>query len=488
MPKFAGMARQNRVKSGQVTEPQRRSSMDDSRSDFMKRQRKYLIPFLTICGMALAAALATQFAPAPVPAVPANGEKTAATPAPFVTVKYKFGRGHVGDSWHVYFNEPDASVDRSDYADGIDTPLASAIDAAERSLDIATFELNNRLIYEAILAAQRRGVAVRIVTDDRHGLEDDSDTSLRDLKAAGVAIVADNRSGLMHNKFTIVDARAVWTGSWNYTFNGTYRNNNNVLVLESAGVAAAYKTEFDEMFERGQFGARSSNDGPIYIKETAGEISIIFAPEAEEIAELVASIRDARSSIRVMSFVFSLGELAAAMIEKMADPDFVLQGIFEDRNSTASWSQMPALYCAGARVRQDGNRYVMHHKVIIIDDDTVITGSFNFSKSAAQDNDENIVIIRDRVIAGLYLDEWRRIWDSAQEVSERQPVKSAATKGDSLDIAAGAAATSWAGVQFHRALPSPAEPPCNTSARNPTWERATAALPFQADRRVRVLP
>jgi phosphatidylserine/phosphatidylglycerophosphate/cardiolipin synthase-like enzyme len=68
-------------------------------------------------------------------------------------------------------------------------------------------------------------------------------------------------------------------------------------------------------------------------------------------------------------------------------------------------------------MRQDGNRYVLHHKVIIIDDHTVITGSFNFSKSAAERNDENIVIVRDAAIAGLYLDEWRRLWDSAQELA-----------------------------------------------------------------------
>ena len=105
------------------------------------------------------------------------------------------------------------------------------------------------------------------------------------------------------------------------------------------------------------------------------------------------------------------------MIEKMENPNFVLRGVFEDRNSSASWSQLPTLHCAGAQVRQDGNRYILHHKVIIIDDDTVITGSFNFSNSAAKDNDENIVIIRDAVIAGLYLEEWRRIWDSAQEIS-----------------------------------------------------------------------
>ena len=391
--------------------------MDESRSHITKRHRKTLILLLICCVMALALLLAWQFSSPAASGSLVDSENVTATPSPFVAVKYRFGRGYIGENWQVYFNEPDAGADRSDYADGIDTPLASAIDASQRTLDIAAFQLNSKPIYQAIFDAHQRGVAVRIVTDDEHGLEDKSNSELRDLETAGIPIVSDNRSGLMHNKFIIVDERAVWTGSWNYTLNGTYRNNNNVLVLESDAVAAAYKAEFEEMFERKEFGTRSTDDGVSTVHEGPGEISIIFASEADELAALIAEIQAAQSSIRFMSFVFSLDELSNAMIEKMENPNFVLRGVFEDRNSTASWSQLPTLHCAGAQVRQDGNRYILHHKVIIIDDDTVITGSFNFSNSAAKDNDENIVIIRDAVIAGLYLEEWRRIWDSAQEVT-----------------------------------------------------------------------
>ena len=391
--------------------------MDESRSHITKRHRKTLILLLIGCVMALALLLAWQFSSPAASGPLVDSENVTATPAPFVAVKYRFGRGYIGDNWQVYFNEPDAGADRSDYADGIDTPLASAIDASQRTLDIAAFQLNSKPIYQAIFDAHQRGVAVRIVTDDEHGLEDKSNSELRDLETAGIPIVSDNRSGLMHNKFMIVDERTVWTGSWNYTLNGTYRNNNNVLVLESAPVVDAYQAEFQEMFERKEFGTRSTDDGVSTVHEGPGEISIIFASEADELAALIAEIQAAQSSIRFMSFVFSLDELADAMIEKMENPNFVLRGVFEERNSTASWSQLPTLHCAGAQIRQDGNRYILHHKVIIIDDDTVITGSFNFSNSAAKDNDENIVIIRDGDIAGLYLEEWRRIWDSAQEIS-----------------------------------------------------------------------
>jgi len=317
------------------------------------------------------------------------------------------GRGFIGGWWQVYFNEPGRGG-----ADGIDGPLVNAIAAVRHTLDIAAFEMNSKPIYQAILAAHQRGVRVRIVTDDEHGLGDEKDDALRRLKDAGISIVDDSRSALMHNKFMIMDQAAVWTGSWNYTVNGTYRNNNNVLVMESATAAAAYQAEWDEMFIRREFGPRSTDDGIIRFTENGTDISIIFAPEADAIPALIAEIQQAEHSIRFMVLTFSLDELAHAVLEAAANPDIRVQGIFEKRNSGASWSQLPLLHCAGVQVRQDGNRYTLHHKVFIIDD-TVITGSFNFSNSAANRNDENIVIIRNPDIARQYIDEWQGLWDSA---------------------------------------------------------------------------
>ena len=328
-----------------------------------------------------------------------------------------FGRGYIGAGWQLYFNEPDEGIHRSEYANGLDARLAAAIDRAQFTLDIAAFELNSAALRDAILRAHERGLLVRIVSDDAHGLEDQRDDHLRQLRQAGIAIRDDSRTGLMHNKFAIIDQRAVWTGSLNYTVNGSYRNNNNMIALHSPHAAAAYQAEFDEMFERGEFGTRSSNQGPVSLELDGGEIEIIFAPEADELSPLLLELAGARQAIRFMAFVFSLEPLAEAMLLQAAYADVQVEGVFENRNSLASWSQLPALHCAGANVRQDGNRYTLHHKVIIIDDHTVITGSFNFSRSAAESNDENLLIIRHSDIAALYLEEWRHIWDSAEALA-----------------------------------------------------------------------
>ena len=192
----------------------------------------------------------------------------AATPTQvtYQQVALEFGRGYLGNGWQLYFNEPDASRTSGENAKGIDRMLAAAIDEATTTLDIAAFELNSDAVYDAIAAAHDRSLLVRIVTDDDHGLHDEGNSHLRDLLQAGIPVVDDSRSGLMHNKFAIIDQRTVWTGSLNLTVNGSYRNNNNVLVVHSALAAAAFQAEFDEMFERKQFGKRSPDDGDGHIR------------------------------------------------------------------------------------------------------------------------------------------------------------------------------------------------------------------------------
>lgn len=345
-------------------------------------------------------------------------ESAATESAPrYQEVQLPFGRGYIGDGWRLYFNEPDASARREDYRGGLESALVEAINETRATLDIAAFELNSEPIFDAVLAAHERGVLIRIVADDDHGLYDHANDALRRLQAAGVAVVDDGRSGLMHNKFMILDGGAVWTGSWNFTVNGAYRNNNNVLVMDGAAAASAYQAEFDEMFERAEYGVTSTDDGSVRFALGEGEASVIFGAEADEVAALKAEIARAARSIHLMTFVFSLEELAEAMLLRAARGDVRLRGVFEKRNSIASWSQLPALHCAGAEMRRDGNPYTLHHKVIIIDERVVITGSFNFSRNAARGNDENIVIIDDATIAGLYLDEWRRVWDSAEPLA-----------------------------------------------------------------------
>jgi phosphatidylserine/phosphatidylglycerophosphate/cardiolipin synthase-like enzyme len=155
--------------------------------------------------------------------------------------------------WQVLFTAPTGSRDASTYVGGLDIVLARAINNTRRTLDIAAFEFNNPVLTKAVLDARVRGVVVRMVTDDEHGFND-KESTVPQLVAAGIPVTTDGRSALMHDKFMILDSQVVWTGSWNYTINDTYRNNNNAIAIRSQKFVQDYQTEFDEMFLRNQFG------------------------------------------------------------------------------------------------------------------------------------------------------------------------------------------------------------------------------------------
>lgn len=338
------------------------------------------------------------------PVNPTAGSSTSGT---VQMLTFEQGFGAKKGFWEVYFTAPLNTRDRSQYKNGIDAPIATAINATRSTLDIAAFEMNNEVITAAILGAHRRGVRVRIVTDDEHGIEDD-DTTLVELELAGIPIVNDARSALMHNKFMIMDNAILWMGSTNYTVNDVYRNNNNMMMLRSQRAVQTYQAEFNEMFERGQFGIRSDASNTANFNQDGTPIEIYYASENNVVGELVAEINAARSEIRFMAFSFTRDDMGDALLARV-NQGVNVQGVFENTGSETTSSELRRLLCAGLDVRQDGNSGVMHHKVFIIDRSVVVTGSFNFSDNAVSSNDENLVIIRDADLAALFLQEFGRV-------------------------------------------------------------------------------
>ncbi len=115
-----------------------------------------------------------------------------------------------------------------------------------------------------------------------------------------------------------------------------------------------------------------------------------------------------------MAFSFTHDEVAEALIAR-AEAGVEVKGILETRGSETEYSELSTLYCAGLRVRQDGNPGALHHKVLIIDDEIVVTGSLNFSVSADESNDENVLVIGNTSIAAQYSGEFERRWDEAND-------------------------------------------------------------------------
>ncbi len=321
-----------------------------------------------------------------------------------------------GGSWEIYFTDPHLFGDPAHITGSIEETLIARINAAQSSIHIAAFEFNLPLVAEALIAAAGRGVEVRWVTDDENGLEADFEPGRGQfelLMNAGIPVRDDGRSALMHDKFIVFDHRIVWTGSTNLTENDIFRNNNNVIVVESTDLAAAYELEFAEMWD-GEFGITSPST---IDRQTAqvDEIPIeaLFAAEDGVVDRIIPLVQQARTSVIFMAFSFTHDALGEAMLER-ASAVLDVRGIFETRGSETEFSEMGRLFCAGVPVRRDGNPATFHHKVIVIDGLIVVTGSLNFSDNANDSNDENVLIIQSSRIAARYLQEFNKRWLEAQ--------------------------------------------------------------------------
>jgi phosphatidylserine/phosphatidylglycerophosphate/cardiolipin synthase-like enzyme len=327
------------------------------------------------------------------------------------------GFGFRGDYWQLFFTSPQPDSTQNQY--GIDVRFADAIDKCQASLKIAVYELNSEIITEAIIEAKRRGVKVQVVTDDR-SIEQEGFTFGQLVNAAIPLVTDSSRSSIMHDKFAIIDDKIVWTGSWNFTDGATYRNNENEIVLESPQIASVYKEKFNKMFDRGLFGRQGLADNAAGIAATKGKqelpngIQIYFAPEDNTTDVLRAAISKAKRSVRIMALTLTLDDLAAALNEKVK-AGIVVEGIIEKRFSRSS-KTASFIDTTNVTIRLDGNRYMLHHNSIIIDDELVITGSLNFSRAATSRNDENIILIPDAALAAKYNAEFKRLWRVSTEV------------------------------------------------------------------------
>ena len=158
----------------------------------------------------------------------------------------------------------------------------------------------------------------------------------------------------------------------------------------------------------GKFGEGSTVRYPvIYLNNH--EIENYFCPEDGCAEQIISEIRNAEKSIYFMAFSFTNEDIADAILfNDKAD----IKGLFEKRGSGSEYSQYNRLKDFGLPVKVDTNPYTMHHKVFIIDNRTVITGSMNPTGSGNRKNDENILIIHDKSIAEKYVEEFISLFGS----------------------------------------------------------------------------
>lgn len=344
-----------------------------------------------------------------VPATPAT--KTATPPGTDITpIDLQSGYGVRGPWFELYFTNP-ASALSSQGTGGVDGPLVEAIDAARLSIDVAAYSLSLNSIRNALIRAHERGATVRMVMESSN--MDRSDPQR--LIEAGIPVVGDNRDGLMHDKFMVIDRSDVWMGSMNFTDGGAYDDNNNLMRIRSTKMAENYIKEFEEMFVDNKFGedvARETPNPTLTIDNT--RIDVYFSPDDGALAGTVPVLESAQKSIYFLAYSFTSNQLGDIVRQK-AEAGLTVAGVMDDEQVRSNQgTEFDPFRQAKLDVRMDGIDGLMHHKVFIIDEQIVVMGSYNFSQSAEERNDENLLIIYNPDIARQFVLEFMRVQEQAQ--------------------------------------------------------------------------
>jgi phosphatidylserine/phosphatidylglycerophosphate/cardiolipin synthase-like enzyme len=227
------------------------------------------------------------------------------------------------------------------------------------------------------------------------------------LRAADARVVVDHgagklpfparefrKPGLMHNKFCVAGDRII-TGSYNPTRGDAA---NALIILRSARLARAYRTEFEELWQGMERGPATRKPGTAI---DGAAVRVAFCPDDGCQEAVLDTLDAAEESIRFMLYSFTddrIGDLLA----RKAHEGILIGGLL-DTSQVSKHSEADKL--GGRAAILPG----IHHKTFIIDGTTVITGSYNPTRSGTERNDENLLIIRDRNIAAAFTAEFERL-------------------------------------------------------------------------------
>lgn len=296
--------------------------------------------------------------------------------------------------------------------DDLEAAIIEFIEAATKSLYISVQELDHKPIADAIVAAKLRGIQVHMVmeqdylkeshppaADSLGELEVNRELLMRILRH-GIDAKADYNPSIFHQKFIVRDGDAVLTGSTNFTTTGVRKNLNHIVVVKDKLVAREYTREFRSI-RKGIFGKRSLDRSRKPLEDHyVGDVRVkpLFAPDHMPEMEFIKHMNKARDRIDFAIFTFSKssGIDDAMVLSQLAGVS--VRGVLDRRAANQKWAAKDTLKNGGITLFQNktgtGVRKV-HHKLMTIDDQLTIVGSFNYTGPANLTNDENIMVLGD---------------------------------------------------------------------------------------------
>ncbi len=145
--------------------------------------------------------------------------------------------------------EPIATTARARFSPGSDCPdlIESLLRSARHRVDICVFTITDNRLSSAIEGAHRRGLKVRVISDNDKAHDKGSDVNR--LRNAGVQVRVDQTRKHMHHKFAIFDHTTLLTGSYNWTRSAFRENEENIIVVDDPRLVSPFVTEFEQLWD-----------------------------------------------------------------------------------------------------------------------------------------------------------------------------------------------------------------------------------------------
>jgi cardiolipin synthase len=259
--------------------------------------------------------------------------------------------------------------------------LVTAIRQAQESVLIAVYTLSDPQVIQACNEQARKGVQVRVATD-REAID-----ALRERLEPAIQLINPPVSGLMHRKILVVDRKWVWIGSANYTTASLCLHDNLTIALEAPSLGQWLWRYYQDLFND-----RHSTP-PYQASLQAGpqRVEVWLMPEASALEMLLKQIDGAQKTIRVALFAWTHPDLTQALL-RAHKRGVKVEAIVDSTAAKGSslWAVRRAKRAA-LPVLERGGRVLCHHKLAIIDDEQLITGSANWTRGAFEKNAECVI-------------------------------------------------------------------------------------------------